>query len=67
MLSYAKIYVGLRLESATPMALKRAFFDTISFVLQYDLMAYHVEINIIYNIDSNYLHAKMSRMTKHDV
>ena len=43
------------IKSATPTALKRAFFDTISFVLQYDLMACHVEINIIYNIDSNNL------------
>ena len=55
MLSYAKIYVGLRLESATPMALKRAFFDTIYFILQHDLMACHAEITIIYNIDSNNL------------
>ena len=46
---------GLRLESATPTALKRAFFDTISFVLQHDLVACYAEINIIYNIDSNNL------------
>ena len=43
------------IKNATPTALKHVFFDTISFVLQYDLMAYHVEINIIYNIDSNNL------------
>ena len=55
MLSRAKIYGGLRLESATPTALKRAFFDTISFVLQHDLMACYAEINIIYDIDSNNL------------
>ena len=35
------------------MALKHVFFDAISFVLQRDLMACHVEINIIYNMESN--------------
>ena len=35
------------------MALRHSFFDTISFVLQHDSMACHVEITIIYNIDSN--------------
>ena len=54
-LSCTKIYGKLRLESATPTALKRAFFDTISFVLQHDLVACYAEINIIYNIDSNNL------------
>ena len=37
------------------MALKRAFSDTISFVLQHDSVACHVEINIIYDTDSNNL------------
>ena len=37
------------------MALRHAFFDTICFVLQHDLMACYAEINIIYNIDSNNL------------
>ena len=43
------------IKSATPTALKRAFSDTISFVLQHDLVACYAEINIIYNIDSHNL------------
>ena len=43
------------------MALKRAFFDTISFVLQHDLRACHVEINIINNMESNDLLNDMHR------
>ena len=35
------------------MALRHAFFYTICFVLQLDLMAWHAEITIIYDIDSN--------------
>ena len=46
---------GLRLESVTPMALKSVFFDAIFFVLQYDSMACHTEINFIHDIDSNNL------------
>ncbi len=37
------------------MALKYAFFYTICFVLQHDSMACHVEITIVYDIDSNNL------------
>ena len=35
------------------MALRHAFFDTICFVLQLDLMACNVEITIINDVDSN--------------
>ncbi len=51
----------LAIKSATPTALKRAFFDTISFVLQHDLRACHVEINIINNMGSNDLSNDMHR------
>jgi len=37
------------------MALKYAFFDTICFVLQLDLMAWHAGITIINDVDSNNL------------
>ena len=51
---YSKgIYDELRLESVTPTALKSVFFDAIFFVLQYDSMACHAEINFIHDIDSN--------------
>ena len=49
------------IKSATPTALKHSFFDTISFVLQYYLMACHAEINIIYNMGSNDLSNDMHR------
>ena len=35
------------------MALKYAFFYTICFVLQHDLMACYTGITIIYDVDSN--------------
>ena len=37
------------------MALRHTFFDTICFVLQLDLMAWHAEITIINDVDSNNL------------
>ena len=37
------------------MALRHAFFDTICFVLQLDLMACYTEITIINDVDSNNL------------
>ena len=43
------------IKSATPTALKHAFFDTICFALQHDSMAYHTEITIINDVDSNNL------------
>ena len=59
---YSEVIHGrLIKKNATPTALKHVFFDTISFVLQYDLMAYHVEINIINNIGSNDLSNDMHR------
>ena len=49
------------IKSATPTALKHVFSDTISFVLQHDLRACHVEINIINNMGSNDLSNDMHR------
>ena len=43
------------ITNATPTALKHAFFDTICFALQHDSMAYHTEITIINDVDSNNL------------
>ena len=51
----------LAIKSATPTALKHSFFDTISFVLQYYLMACHAKKNIIYNMGSNDLSNDMHR------
>ena len=42
-------------QNATPTVLKRAFLDTIHFILQHESLEYFVGINIIYNIDSNNL------------
>ena len=63
----AKIYGGLRLESVTPVVLVAANHALTQGSLHYRLATLGYQKRNIYSVDSNYLHAKMSRMTKHDV
>ena len=63
----AKIYGGLRLESVTPVVLVAANYALTQGSLHYRLATLGYQKHNACGVDSNYLHAKMSRMAKQDV
>ena len=62
-----EIHGGLRLESVTPMALFHANHALTQGSLHCRLATLGYKMRNAYSVDSNYLHAKMNRMTKQDV
>ena len=62
-----EIHGGLRLESVTPTALFPTQHTLTQGSLHYRLATLGYKIRNAYSVDSNYLHAKMNRMTKQDV
>ena len=62
-----EIHGGLRLESVTPTALFHAQHTLTQGSLHYRLATLGYKMRNAYSVDSNYLHAKMSRMTTQDV
>ncbi|MFC2654207.1 MAG: hypothetical protein ACFN0J_05760, partial [Segatella salivae] len=62
-----EIHGGLRLESVTPVVLVHANHALTQGSLHYRLATLGYQKRNTYGVDSNYLHAKMSRMIKQDV